>query len=149
QSRYRGRGAGQRGQRLRRARVGAGRWCRHGRCRLDAVSPSGGHAAAVSGDGLARDRRAFPLSAGTAILERTPSTLTALLGGLPDTWITANEGGDSWSPFDVVGHLIHGERTDWMQRVRAILEEGEAKPFDTFDRFAQFRESAGRTLKSL
>lgn len=103
----------------------------------------------MSGEGLARDRRAFTLSEGTAILERTPSTLTALLGGLPDTWITANEGGDSWSPFDVVGHLIHGERTDWMQRVRAILEEGEAKPFDTFDRFAQFRESAGRTLKSL
>ena len=84
-----------------------------------------------------------------AILTRTPSTLDALLRGLPDGWIAGNEGGDTWSPFDVVGHLIHGERTDWLPRARIILEHGEARPFDKFDRFAQFKASEGRTLASL
>ena len=81
-----------------------------------------------------------------AILSRTPAALDALLRGLPDGWIAAHEGGDTWSPFDVVGHLIHGERTDWMPRARIILEHGEARPFDKFDRFAQFAASEGRTL---
>ena len=84
-----------------------------------------------------------------AILARTPSTLDALLHGLPEGWIVANEGGETWSPFDVVGHLIHGERTDWMPRVKVILEHGEARAFDKFDRFAQVAGSAGRTLVSL
>ena len=96
-----------------------------------------------------RTRRPFVMAEATAILERTPLALDALLRGLPDGWIAAHEGGESWSPFDVVGHLVHGERTDWMQRARIILEHGEARPFDPFDRFAQFRDSAGRTLGDL
>jgi hypothetical protein len=96
-----------------------------------------------------RTRRRFLMEDGIAILSRTPSTLDALLRGLPDGWIAANEGGDTWSPFDVVGHLIHGERTDWMPRVKIILEHGESRGFDTFDRLAQMAESQGRTLASL
>ncbi len=84
-----------------------------------------------------------------ALLARTPPTLDALLRGLPDPWIAAHEGGQTWSPFDVVGHLIHGERTDWIPRARIILEHGEARAFDKFDRFAQFDVSEGRTLGSL
>ena len=84
-----------------------------------------------------------------ALLARTPATLEALLRGLPDGWIAAHEGGETWSPFDVIGHLIHGERTDWMSRARIILEHGEARAFDTFDRLSQLRESEGRTLASL
>lgn len=84
-----------------------------------------------------------------AILARTPATLDALLRGLPEDWIAAHEGGETWSPCDVVGHLIHGERTDWVPRARMILEHGEARAFDTFDRFAQFEASVGRTLPSL
>jgi hypothetical protein len=86
---------------------------------------------------------------GTAILSRTPKTLDALLRGLPDGWIAGNEGGVTWSPFDVIGHLIHGERTDWVPRARIILEHGEARAFDKFNRVAQFEESKGRTLGSL
>jgi len=84
-----------------------------------------------------------------AILQRTPAVLDSLLRGLPDGWIAAHEGDQTWSPFDVVGHLIHGERTDWIPRARLILEHGEARPFDTFDRFAQFAASEGRTRASL
>jgi hypothetical protein len=72
-----------------------------------------------------------------------------LLRGLPDDWVTANEGGETWSPFDVIGHLIHGERTDWVPRARLILEHGEARAFDRFDRFAQFEASKGRSLGEL
>ena len=85
----------------------------------------------------------------TAILARTPASLDALLRGLPDGWITANEGGETWSSFDVIGHLIHGERTDWLPRARIILERGDARPFDKFDRFAQRHASLGRTLPDL
>lgn len=91
----------------------------------------------------------FAVGEAVAILERTPRTLDALLRGLSDGWLAANEGGDTWSPFAVVGHLVHGERTDWMPRIRIILEHGEARPFDAFDRFAQFRESAGKTVEDL
>ena len=88
------------------------------------------------------DDRAHPASArrrgSRGPTRANTAALDALLRGLPDGWITANEGGDTWSPFDVVGHLIHGERTDWMPRVRIILEHGESRPFDKFDRFAQF-----------
>jgi hypothetical protein len=84
-----------------------------------------------------------------AILARTPATLDAMLRGLPDGWISAHEGGETWSPFDVIGHLIHGERTDWVPRARIILEHGEARPFETFDRFAQFANANGRTLPGL
>jgi hypothetical protein len=96
-----------------------------------------------------RTRRPFALDEATAVLSRTPATLDALLRGLPDGWIHAGEGGDTWSPYDVMGHLIHGERTDWMGRARIIVEHGETRPFDTFDRFAQFRESEGKTLHDL
>jgi hypothetical protein len=83
------------------------------------------------------------------ILSRTPSTLDAQLRGLPDGWVNAHEGGQTWSPFDVVGHLIHGEQTDWIPRARMILEEGESRAFEKFDRFAQFDASRNRTLPSL
>ena len=83
------------------------------------------------------------------ILQRTPATVAAMLRDLPDGWTGANEGGETWSPFDVVGHLIHGERTDWMERAGIILEHGESTPFKKFDRLAQFRDSQGRTLGSL
>ena len=96
-----------------------------------------------------RTRRRFVIEEATAILARTPATLDALLRGLPDGWIAAHEGGETWSSFDVIGHLIHGERTDWMPRARMILEQGESRPFEKFDRFAQFTASAGRTLASL
>ena len=68
---------------------------------------------------------------------------------LPPDWITANEGQDSWSPYDIVGHLIHGERTDWIPRLELILAHGESRPFTPFDRFAQFRDSQGKTLAEL
>ena len=79
----------------------------------------------------------FSLAEATAVLTRTPATLDALLRGLPDLWVRGNEGEDTWNAFDIMGHLIFGERTDWMPRVRIILEHGEARAFDSFDRFAQ------------
>lgn len=88
----------------------------------------------------------FDLNKSVEILERTPKVLTEMLAGLSDDWIYSNEGGETWSPFDVMGHLIHGERTDWMTRTRTILEHGVSKPFQPFDRFAQFEESKGKTL---
>jgi DinB family protein len=84
-----------------------------------------------------------------AILTRTPAALNALLRGLPDIWALRNEGPETWSAFDIVGHLIFGERTDWMPRVRIILENGEARPFAPFDRFAQKKESQGKSLEQL
>src|SRR5947209_19235668 len=82
----------------------------------------------------------FKLNDAVMILERTPSVLNALLDGIPETWERATEGEGTWSPYDVVGHLIHGERTDWIPRARHILA-GETRPFETFDRMAQFIES--------
>jgi hypothetical protein len=96
-----------------------------------------------------RTRRSFVIEEAVAILGRTPATLDAMLRGLPDGWIAAHEGGDTWSPFDVIGHLIHGERTDWVPRAKIIREHGESRAFDKFDRFAQFEVSKGRTLDSL
>jgi len=96
-----------------------------------------------------RSRRPFTLAEAVPLLARTPVTLDALLRGLPEGWIAANEGGETWSPFDVIGHLIVGEVTDWVPRVRIILEQGEARTFDKFDRFAQFELSKERTLASL
>ena len=83
-----------------------------------------------------------------AILSRTPASLAALLEGLPDTWVSATEGADTWSPYDVIGHLIHGERTDWIPRARHLLA-GETRPFDKFDRTAQFTESESKSLAEL
>jgi len=95
------------------------------------------------------DSKDFSLADAVAVLTRTPTTLNALLRGLPDIWVRCNEGKDTWSAFDIVGHLIVGERTDWMVRARIILENGEARPFDPFDRFAQLKESRGKSLEQL
>jgi len=84
-----------------------------------------------------------------ALLSRTPAVLDALLRNLPDEWTLTNEGADTWSPFDIVGHLIHGERTDWMPRMKRILKDGETRAFDKFDRLGQVRESQGKTLSQL
>ena len=84
-----------------------------------------------------------------ALLSRTPQVLDALLRGLPEVWTLRNEGADSWTAFDVIGHLIHGERTDWMPRTRRVLESGESRPFEPFDRLAQKRESQGKSLEQL
>ena len=91
---------------------------------------------------------AFSLPETIALLSRTPSTLNTFLRGLPSRWVAANEGFDSWSAFDIVGHLVIGERTDWMPRAKRILEHGEAIPFDPFDRFAQGKECRGNLSKS-
>lgn len=89
------------------------------------------------------------LSESIAVLERTPAVLHAQLDGLPACWTTCDEGPRTWSAFDVVGHLIHGERTDWIPRLRIVLEHGPARPFEPFDRFAQERDSAGKSLADL
>ena len=91
----------------------------------------------------------FDLTAGIAILERTPHTLRAMLAGLPAAWIDATEGPDTWSPYVIVGHLIHGERTDWVPRAQIILAQGPSRRFEPYDRFAQFRESQGTSLADL
>lgn len=95
----------------------------------------------------------FNLPEAIALLARTPAALDALLRGLPEIWTRRNEGRnhdeDTWSAFDIVGHLIVGEHTDWMPRVRIILDHGEARPFEPFDRFAQFKETKDKTLDQL
>jgi hypothetical protein len=91
----------------------------------------------------------FDLDEATAVLSRTPEALKAMLSGLPRNWAENNEGPETWSPYDVVGHLIHGERVDWITRAKIILEHSEDRPFDPFDRFAQFEESKGKTLEEL
>jgi hypothetical protein len=83
-----------------------------------------------------------------AVLERTPSAVGALLDDVPETWSRATEGEGTWSPYDVVGHLVHGERTDWMPRARHILS-GDPRPFPPFDRTAQFAESEGISIGEL
>lgn len=91
----------------------------------------------------------FNLNETIALLERTPAALNALLRGLPETWVHRNEGENTFNAFDVVGHLIVGERTDWIARTKIILQNGESRPFDKFDRFAQERQSAGKSLDQL
>jgi hypothetical protein len=98
---------------------------------------------------ISRTRRPFAMDEAVALLARTPATLDALLRDLPEGWVEAHEGEKTWSPYDVVGHLIHGERTDWVPRARIILQHGESRAFEKFDRFAQFAESEGRPLSSL
>jgi len=92
---------------------------------------------------------AHQLEDSIALLARTPAALNALLRDLPESWTASNEGDNTWSAFDVVGHLIHGERTDWMPRVERILNFGESRAFDPFDRFAQAQQSQGKTLPQL
>jgi hypothetical protein len=89
----------------------------------------------------------FALDDAVTLLSRTPATLDALLRGLPDRWTSADEGTGTWSPFDVLGHLIHGEETDWIPRVNIILEHGETRTFDKFDREAQFDSTTPPSLE--
>jgi hypothetical protein len=91
----------------------------------------------------------FDLAQGVVVLERTPATLLALLAGVPPAWTDATEGLDTWSPYIVVGHLIHGERADWIPRARIILAQGPDRRFTPVDREAQFRESQGIPLSEL
>lgn len=91
----------------------------------------------------------FSLTDALPVLRSTPRLLRVWLGDLPESWTQRNEGPDTWSAYDVVGHLIHGERTDWIPRLELILEQGKARPFTPFDRFAQFRDSQGKTLQQL
>src|SRR2546425_635559 len=91
----------------------------------------------------------FDLDKGWPVRTRAPATLRELLAGLPSPWTSANEGRDTWSPQDVVGHLIHGEETDWIPRAQIILTKGESQVFEPFDRFAQTRRFAGWSLERL
>jgi uncharacterized damage-inducible protein DinB len=91
----------------------------------------------------------YDMQQATALLRRTPAVLDALLRDLPDELTRANEGGQTWSAYDIVGHLVHGEQTEWMSRLRMILECGETRTFERFDRLAQERESVGKTLGQL
>ena len=91
----------------------------------------------------------FSLDDALPILRCTPTLLRTWLLELPDSWTRATEGPDTWSPFDIVGHLIHGERTDWIVRTEILLAHGESRPFTPFDRFAQFEASRGKTLNEL
>lgn len=91
----------------------------------------------------------FNLPKTIEILERTPSVLDALLRNVSAEWVTCNEGGDTWSAYDIVGHLIYGEKTDWMPRTKIILSDCADKQFQPFDRFAQFTESKGKSMAQL
>jgi hypothetical protein len=91
----------------------------------------------------------FDLEQGIAVLERTPRVLHAMLAALAPAWTDATEGPETWSPFVIVGHLIHGERTDWIPRAQLILAQGSNRRFTPYDRFAQFRESQGKALAEL
>lgn len=91
----------------------------------------------------------FSFNDARPILRRTPAVLRALLWDLPESWAGGTEGPGTWSPFDIVGHLIHGERTDWIPRTEILLAHGETRPFTPFDRLAQFEASRGKTLYEL
>jgi hypothetical protein len=91
----------------------------------------------------------FEVGKAIEILERTPIVLNSLLRGISSEWNMNNEGADTFSPYDVVGHLIHGEKTDWVVRAKIILSHGPDKPFDPYDRFAQFEESKGKSVEEL
>jgi hypothetical protein len=91
----------------------------------------------------------FQVERALEILTRTPTTLSALLRGVSDEWAMRNEGGDSWSPYDVVGHLTHLEEGDWIGRIRTVLEHGESKPFASVDRLAMFEKYRGVALTDL
>lgn len=91
----------------------------------------------------------FDVSNATEVLSATPTTLRSLLGNLSDEWTQPAAATENWEPFDVVGHLIHGEETDWIPRARIILEQGENRTFVPFDRFAQLEKSKGKSLGEL
>jgi len=91
----------------------------------------------------------FTVDKSLEILERTPKVLITMLQDISADWTSPNEGGDSWSVYDIIGHLIHGEKTDWVPRTEIILSENSDKKFTPFDRFAQFEDSKGKTLNQL
>ena len=91
----------------------------------------------------------FSLDKSIEILEHTPMVLNLMLDGISADWITNNEGAETWSAYDIIGHLIHGEKTDWMPRAELILSGNTNKNFIPFNRFAQFEESKGKSLKEL
>ena len=91
----------------------------------------------------------FSIEKSIEILERTPDVLEAMLENMSAEWTENNEGGETWSVFDVLGHLVHGEKTDWLPRMEIILSDAPDKTFKPFDRFAQFEESKGKTLAQL
>lgn len=91
----------------------------------------------------------FSLKQAVEILQNTPRVLRHLLTGLSDDWVFAREGGDTWSAFDIVGHLISGDRTDWVVRAQIISDHGISRPFDPYDRFSQFEDSKGKSLIDL
>lgn len=91
----------------------------------------------------------YNLTQAIHILERTPAVLKTYLYGLSIEWTSSNEGPETWSPFDIIGHLIHGEQEDWLQRSNLILSNNEDKTFQPFDRFAQFEHSKGKSINEL
>ena len=91
----------------------------------------------------------FDLADGVAVLERTPATLRAMLDGLAPGWTDATEGPDTWSPYVILGHLVHAETDDWIPRAKIILAQGPQRRFTPYDRFAQFEESKGKSLGDL
>jgi DinB superfamily len=91
----------------------------------------------------------FSITKSIEILERTPHVLIELTNNLSADWTMNNEGGETWSVFDVIGHLVHGDKTDWMTRIEIILSQAANKEFESFDRFAQLKESKGKTLEFL
>ena len=91
----------------------------------------------------------FKLTEAVEVLAHTPETLTALLKGLSPNWTKSTEGPETWSPYDVVGHLVNAEKMNWMVRVNAILNDSESKPFAPFDRFTHFETSKGKSLETL
>ncbi|HUR12486.1 MAG TPA: DinB family protein [Flavitalea sp.] len=90
----------------------------------------------------------FVLEEAIALLSRTPAILIAWLKGLNLSWVHHNEGGETWNAYDILGHLVHGEKTDWIPRMKIILREGDKK-FEPFDRFAQFKDSKGKSIEML
>ena len=91
----------------------------------------------------------YNIDQAVSILERTPAVFRTLLEDLDDDWTMGNEGPDTFSPYDILGHLIHGEKTDWRPRVMIVMEHGTSRSFDPYDRFAQYEESRGKTVEQL
>jgi hypothetical protein len=91
----------------------------------------------------------FELQHAIELLGRTPSTVNSMLRGIPEGWLVQNEGPETWSPYDIVGHLIHGEETDWIPRAKMILEHGESRAFEPFDRVGMFEKSKGKSIAEL
>lgn len=91
----------------------------------------------------------FNLSENVKILQNTPIAIRMIVNALPESWVKNNEGENTWSPYDIIGHLIHGEKTDWIPRAKIILNEESNKTFEPFDRFAQFENSKGKSIVML